>query len=105
MGGEYSVDERKSDEISRLLEDKVLLEILAHVVDTGGCTLQDLENVDAFVKKTEAVMQSLLTSGILEESDGELKITEEGRNLLKALRESEAISEDAEHNSDVIMRK
>ena len=105
MGGEYSVDERKSDEISRLSEDEVFVAILAHIVDTGGCTVGDLENVDAVVKKTEAVMQSLLTSGILEESDGELKITEEGRNLLKTLEECEAISEDAEHNSDVIMRK
>ena len=86
MRGEYSVDERKSDEISRLSEDEVLVAILAHIVDTGGCTVGDLENLDAVVRESEAVIQSLLTSRILEESDGELKITEEGRNLLKALR-------------------
>jgi len=95
MGGEYSVDERKSDEISRLSEDEVLVAILAHIVDTGGCTVGDLENLDAVVRESEAVMQSLLTSRIIEESDGELKITEKGRNLLKTLRESEAISRDA----------
>ena len=89
------MDERKSDEISRLSEDEVFVVIFAHVVDTGGCTVRDLENLDAVVKESEAVMQSLLISRILEQSDGELKITEEGRNLLKALRESEAISEDA----------
>ena len=104
MEGEDSVDER-SDEISRLSKDKVFVAILAHIVDTGGCAVGDLENLDTVVKETEAVMQSLLASGIIEESGGELKLTEEGRNLLKTLRESEAISEDAEHNPDVIVRK
>ena len=103
MEGEYSVDER-SDEISRLSEDEVLLAILAHIVDTGRCTVGDLENLGAVVKKTEAVMQSLLTSRIIEERDGELKITEKGQNLLKTLRECEAIS-DAEHSPDMIVRE
>ena len=98
MEGEDSVDER-SDEISRLSKDKVFVEILAHIVDTGGCTVGDLEDLDAVVKELEAVIQSLLTSGIIEESDGELKITEKGRNLLKTLEVCEAISE-AEHNPD-----
>ena len=57
--------------------------------------LTNEENLDAVVRESEAVMQSLLTSGILEESDGELKKTEEGRNLLKVLRECEVNSEDA----------
>ena len=106
MGGEYSsIDERESKEISRLLEDKVFVAILAHIVDTSGCTVGDLENLDAVVRESEVVMQSLLTSRILEESDGELKLTEKGRNLLKTLQECEAISGDAEHNPDVIMRK
>ena len=103
MEGEYSVDER-SDEISRLSEDEVLLAILAHIVDTGRCAVRDLENLDAVVKETKAVMQSFLTSGIIEEHDGELKITEKGRNLLKTLRECEAIS-DAEDNPDMIVRR
>jgi hypothetical protein len=102
--GEYSVDERKSDEISRLSEDGVLVEILAYIVDTGGCTVRNLENLDAVVKESEAVIQSLLTSRIIEEN-GELKITEEGLNLLKTLEVCEAISEDAEHNPDVIVRR
>ena len=99
------MDERESDEISRLSRDKVFVAILAHIVDTSGCTVRDLENLDAVVRESEAVMQSLLTSGIIEESDGELKLTEKGRNLLKTLQECEANSRDAEHNSDVIMRK
>ena len=88
------MDER-SDEISHLSEDEVFVAILAHIVDTGGCTVGDLENLDAVVRESEAVMQSLLTSRILEESDGELKKTEKGRNLLKTLRECEVNSEDA----------
>ena len=95
MKGEYSIDERESDEISRLSEDEVFVAILAHIVDTGGCTVRDLEDLDAVVRESEAVMQSLLISRILEESNGELKITEKGRNLLKTLQECEAISEDA----------
>ena len=98
-----SVDER-SDEISRLSEDEVFVAILAHIVDTGGCTVRDLENLDAVVKESEAVIQSLLTSGIIEESNGELKITEKGRNLLKTLEVCEAIS-DAEDNPDVTVRE
>jgi predicted transcriptional regulator len=92
------VDERESGEISRLSKDKVFVAILAHIVDTGGCTVGDLENLDAVVRETEAVMQSLLASGIIEEN-GELKITEKGRNLLKTLEVCEAILE-AEHNPD-----
>ena len=105
MGGECSVDEGEPDEISHLSEDDVLVEILAHIVNTGGCTVGDLENLDAVVKESEAVIQSLLTSRIIEESDGELKITEEGLNLLKTLRECEVNSEDTEHQPDVIMRR
>ncbi|MBU7018465.1 MAG: hypothetical protein HXS44_13220 [Theionarchaea archaeon] len=72
-------------------------------MDTGRCAVGDLENLDAVVKESEAVMQSLLTSGIIEESDGELKITEKGRNLLKTLEVCEAIS-DAEDNPDMTVR-
>ena len=105
MGGENSVDERESKEISRLLEDEVSLAILTHIVDRGRCTREDLENLDAVKKESEALLQSLIDCGIIEESNGELKITEEGQNLLKTLREYEAISEDTEHNPDVIMRR
>ena len=83
------MDER-SDEISRLSEDEVFVAILAHIVDTGGCTVGDFEDLDAFVRESEAVMQSLLISRILEESNGELKLTEKGRNLLKTLQESDS---------------
>ena len=102
MEGEKSSVDERSDEISRLSEDEVLLAILAHIVDTGRCAVGDLENLDAVVKESEAVMQSLLTSGIIEEN-GELKITEKGRNLLKTLEECEAIS-DAEDNPNMIVR-
>ena len=105
MGGENSVDERESKEISRLLEDEVSLAILTHIVDRGRCTREDLENLDAVKKESEALLQSLIDCGFIEESNGELKITEEGQNLLKTLREYEAISEDTEHNPDVIMRR
>ena len=98
------MDERKSDEIPRLSEDEVLVAILAHIVGTGRCTVGDLENLDAVVKESEAVMQSLLTSGILEEN-GELKITEKGLDLLKTLEVCEAISEDAEHKPNVVVRR
>ena len=103
MEGEKSSVDERSDEISRLSEDEVLLAILAHIVDTGRCAVGDLGNLDAVVKESEAVMQSLLTSGIIEESDGELKITEKGRNLLKTLEEYEAIS-NAEDNPNMIVR-
>ena len=99
------MDERESKEISRLLEDEVSLAILTHIVDRGRCTREDLENLDAVKKESEALLQSLIDCGIIEESNGELKITEEGQNLLKTLREYEAISEDTEHNPDVIMRR
>ena len=77
--------------------------ILAHIVGTSGCEVGDLENLDAVVKESEAVMQSLLTSRIIEESGGELKITEKGRNLLKTLEACEAISKDAEDSPDMIV--
>ena len=99
------MDEGESDEISRLLEDKVSLAILSYIVDRGRCTQEDLENLDAVKKESKGLLRSLVDCGIIEESNGELKITEEGRNLLKTLRECEAISEDAVHNPDVIMRR
>ena len=105
MGGKYSsIDERESKEISRLLEDKVSLAILTHIVDRGRCTQEDLENLDAVKKESKALLQSLIDCGFIEESNGELKITEEGLNLLKTLREYEVISEDTEHSPDMIVR-
>ena len=104
MEGEYSIDERESKEISRLLEDKVSLAILTHIVDRGRCTQEDLENLDAVKKESKALLRSLIDCGFIEESNGELKITEEGLNLLKTLREYEAISEDTEHSPDMIVR-
>ena len=38
-------------------------------MDTGRCVVRDLENLDAVVREAEAVMQSLLTSRIIEDSD------------------------------------
>ena len=106
MTGEYSsIDKRESEEISRLLGDEVSLAILTHIADRGRCTRDDLENLDAVKKESEALLQSLIDCGIIEESNGELKITEEGQNLLKTLRECEAISEDTEHKPDVIVKE
>ena len=87
------------------MKDEVSLAILTHIVDRGRCTREDLENLDAVKKESKALLRSLIDCGFIEESNGELKITEKGRNLLKTLREYEAISEDAVHNPDVIMRR
>jgi uncharacterized membrane protein len=56
MRGEYSSVDERADEISRLLEDEVLLAILAYIVDTGGCTREDLKNLDTVSQGSEAVL-------------------------------------------------
>ena len=90
-GENSSIDGRELEEISRLLEDKVSLAILAHIVDRGRCTQEYLENLDAVTKESRDLLRSLIERGIIEENDGELKITEKGRNLLKIFRKCESL--------------
>jgi predicted methyltransferase len=68
------------------LPDPVSTAILKHIVDTGGCTWEDILDIDAVTKESESCIERLRDYGLLEITGGEVKITKKGIKMYEELQ-------------------
>lgn len=82
MGKSLDVDAPDLD----ILSDDVSAAILKHIVDTGGCSKEDLMNIDAVVEEARFLMRELQELGLIDVEGDTVKVTEKGRKVLEQLQ-------------------
>ena len=99
----YSVDEQGKDTIWRttyflkpgnsgnLLSDEITVAILEHIVETGGCTKEDIVNLDSVVKESRLVVAELEQLGLIKIKGDIVLITEIGTKFFEHLQKLEEL--------------
>jgi len=77
------------DDVIGLLGDGVTAAILDHVVETGGCTKEDITKIKAVVKETQSLIGELEKCGLIKIKGDTAEVTEKGRKFLEHLKRME----------------
>ena len=75
------------DDVIGLLGDGVTAAILHHVVETGGCTKEDITKIKAVVKEAHSLLEKLENCGLIKIKGDTVEVTEKGRKFLEHLKE------------------
>jgi len=75
------------DDVIGLLGDGVTAAILHHVVETNGCTKEDITKIKAVVKETQSLLGELENCGLIKIKGDTAEVTEKGRKFLEHLKE------------------
>ncbi|MBU7030870.1 MAG: hypothetical protein HXS48_28310 [Theionarchaea archaeon] len=75
------------DDVIGLLGDGVTAAILHHVVETNGCTKEDITEIKAVVKETQSLLRELENCGLIKIKGDTAEVTEKGRKFLEHLKE------------------
>jgi len=92
VNGVQKVDSHKhigEDDVIGLLGDGVTAAILEYVVETGGCTKEDITKIKAVVKETHSLLGELEKCGLIKIEGDTAEVTEKGRKFLEHLKEIE----------------
>ncbi len=79
-------------EVLSVLSDTVTRAIFRHVVETGGCSKEDLATLDAVVEEEESLVRGLKDLGLIDVEGDTFVATEKGRKVLACIDELEALS-------------
>jgi len=75
------------DDVIGVLGDGVTAAILEYVVETGGCTKEDITKIKAVVKETHSLLGELENCGLIKIEGDTVEVTEKGRKFLEHLKE------------------
>jgi len=75
------------DDVIGLLGDGVTAAILEYVVETNGCTKEDVTKIKAVVKETHSLLENLENCGLIKIKGDTVEVTEKGRKFLEHLKE------------------
>jgi len=75
------------DDVIGLLGDGVTAAILEYVVETNGCTREDIAEIKAVVKETQLLLGELENCGLIKIKGDTAEVTEKGRKFLEHLKE------------------
>ena len=76
-----------------LLSDRVSAAILDCIVETGGCTREDIMRIDAVVEESEFLITELKHLGLIEIEQDAVIVTEKGKKLLEYFQDLEELLE------------
>ncbi|KYK35787.1 MAG: hypothetical protein HXS46_10450 [Theionarchaea archaeon] len=103
MGIVSTADEQGKDTIWRttyflkpgnsgnLLSDEITVAILEHIVETGGCTKEDIVNLDSVVRESRSLIAELEQLGLIEIKGDIVLITEMGTKFFEHLQKLEEL--------------
>jgi len=77
------------NDVIGVLGDGVTAAILHHVVETGGCTKEDITKIKAVVKEAQSLLRELENCGLIKIEGDTAEVTEKGRKFLEHLKEIE----------------
>jgi len=77
------------DDVIGLLGDGVTAAILEYVVETNGCTKEDITKIKAVAKETQSLLGELENCGLIKIKGDTAEVTEKGRKFLEHLRKIE----------------
>ena len=75
------------DDVIGLLGEGVTAAILDQIVETGGCTKEDITKIKAVVKETHSLLGELESCGLIKIEGDTAEVTEKGRRFLEHLKE------------------
>ena len=76
----------REDTFLQILSDDVTVAMLAHIVKTGGCFLEDLLDMDAAKEELRDVVETMEEYGLIERIGDTVQLTEKGKKYAE-LRE------------------
>ena len=82
------IEENLSDveDVTESISNTVSIAILEHLGETGGCTKEDMVNLDAVEKETESIIAGLKEFKLIKVEGDVVEMTEEGRKFLENLQ-------------------
>jgi len=75
------------DDVIGVLGDGVTAAILEYVVETNGCTKEDITKIKAVVKETQSLLEKLENCGLIKIEGDTAEVTKKGRKFLEHLKE------------------
>ncbi|MBU7027184.1 MAG: hypothetical protein HXS48_09590 [Theionarchaea archaeon] len=75
------------NDVIGVLGDGVTAAILHHVVETNGCTKEDITKIKAVVKEAHSLLGELEKCGLIKIEGDTAEVTEKGRKFLEHLKE------------------
>ncbi|MBU7025437.1 MAG: hypothetical protein HXS48_00735 [Theionarchaea archaeon] len=75
------------DDVIGLLGEGVTAAILDHIVETGGCTKEDITKIKAVIKEAQSLLRELESCGLIKIKGDTAEVTEKGRKFLEHLKE------------------
>ncbi|MBU7029152.1 MAG: hypothetical protein HXS48_19610 [Theionarchaea archaeon] len=75
------------NDVIGVLGDGVTAAILEYVVETNGCTKEDITKIKAVVKETQSLLRELEKCGLIKIKGDTVEVTEKGRKFLEHLKE------------------
>jgi predicted methyltransferase len=91
----------REDEFLQILSDDVTLAMLAHIVKTGGCFLEDILDMDAVKEELEDVVETMEECQLLERIDDTVQLTEKGKKYAELREGLEEIVEKGKKEGEV----
>jgi predicted methyltransferase len=91
----------REDEFLQILSDDVTLAMLAHIVETGGCFLEDILDMDAVKEELEDVVETMEECQLLERIDDTVQLTEKGKKYAELREGLEEIVEKGKKEGEV----
>ena len=76
----------REDAFLQILSDDVTVAMLAHIVKTGGCFLEDILDMDAAKEELKDVVETMEEYGLIEITGDTVQLTEKGKKFAE-LRE------------------
>ncbi len=74
-----------------LLSDEITVAILEHIVETGGCTREDIVNLDSVVRESRSLIAELEQLGLIKTEGDIVLITERGTKFFEHLQKLEEL--------------
>ena len=71
----------REDTFLHILSDDVTLAILTHIVETGGCFLEDILEADAVKEEFNLLVETMEEYGLIEITDDTIQLTEKGKKF------------------------
>jgi len=75
------------DDVIGLLGDGVTAAILEYIVETNGCTREDVTKIKAVIKEAHSLLGELEKCGLIKIEGDTAEVTEKGRKFLEHLKE------------------
>ena len=71
----------RNDAFLHILSDDVTVAMLTRIVETGGCTLEDLLEADAVKEEFRTLVETMEEYGLIERIGDTIQLTEKGKKF------------------------